>query len=60
MEFHFWPSVEITFPTPMLLKSTFSTFCHIKFVYDTGNNNNIDILLRTHGSYHRHKSTKSG
>jgi len=24
------------------------------------NNNNIDILLRTHGPYHRHRSTKSG
>jgi len=23
-------------------------------------NNNNDILLRTHGPYHRHKSTKSG
>jgi len=26
----------------------------------TLNNNNDDILLRTHGPYHRHKSTKSG
>jgi len=24
------------------------------------NNNNNNILLRTHGPYHRHKSTKSG
>ena len=23
-------------------------------------NNNNDILLRTHGPYHKHKSTKSG
>jgi len=23
-------------------------------------NNNNDILLRTHGPYHRHKNTKSG
>ena len=29
-----------------------------KFVYQINNNNN-DILLRTRGPYHRHKSTKS-
>jgi len=30
-------------------------------IYDNNNNNNNnDILLRTHGSYHRHKNTKSG
>jgi len=29
---------------------------HVCDVY----NNDNDILLRTHGPYHRHKSTKSG
>jgi len=24
------------------------------------NNNDNDVLLRTHGPYHRHKNTKSG
>ena len=36
MKFHFWPSLAKILPTPMLLKSAFSTFCHREFVYDTG------------------------
>jgi len=29
-------------------------------MFDVINNNNDDILLQTHGPYHRHKNTKSG
>jgi len=31
---------------------------HIGTIFTKVNNNNNDILLRTHGPYHRHKNTK--